>query len=108
MFPGCHTSGERKDIVMMIELVLQDLRTARVRILCSCAFLKVSGIFYLSSISVVLFFFQECLFFIFLKSSKREGNRDNIEQTLAEISYKSSAQNQYTVYINAVTDWVSS
>lgn len=102
MFPGCHTSGERKpeDIVMMIELVLQDLRTARVRILFSCAFLKVSWIFYLSSISVVgYFFFQECVFFIFLKSSKRDGNRDNIEQTLPEISHKLSAHNQYTVSV---------
>lgn len=107
MFPGCHTSGERKDIVMMIELVLQDLRTARVRILFSCAFLKVSWIFYLSSISVVLFF-QECVFFIFFKSSKRDGNRDNIEQTLPEISHKLSAHNQYTVYIHTVADWVSS
>lgn len=65
MFPGCHTSGERKDIVMMIELVLQDLRTARVRILFSCAFLKVSWIFYLSSISVVLFFSRMCIFLFF-------------------------------------------
>lgn len=68
-------------------------RTARVRILFSCAFLKVSWIFYLSSISVVgYFFFQECVFFIFLKSSKRDGNRDNIEQTLPEISHKLSAR----------------
>lgn len=94
---------------MMIELVLQDLRTARVRILCSCAliFKGIWDILPFIDFSCT-FFFQECLFFIFLKSSKREGNRDNIEQTLAEISYKSSAQNQYTVYINAVTDWVSS
>lgn len=46
--------------------------------------------------------------FLFFKPAKREGNRDNIEQTLAEISYKSSAHNQYTVYIHTVTDWVSS
>lgn len=66
-----YTSGERKDIVMMIELVLQDLRTARVRILCSCAFLKVSGIFYLSSISVVLFFSRMSIFYFFKIVKKR-------------------------------------
>lgn len=93
---------------MMIELVLQDLRTARVRILFSCAFLKVSWIFYLSSISVVLFFFKNVYFLFFFKSSKRDGNRDNIEQTLPEISHKLSAHNQYTVYIHTVADWVSS
>lgn len=54
------------------------------------------------------FFFQECVFFIFFKSSKRDGNRDNIEQTLPEISHKLSAHNQYTVYIHTVADWVSS
>lgn len=73
MFPGCHTSGERKDIVMMIELVLQDLHTARVRILFLCAFLKihVSWIFSHSSISVVLFS-HEYAFFIFLNRQKEK------------------------------------
>lgn len=54
------------------------------------------------------FFFKNVYFFIFLKSSKRDGNRDNIEQTLPEISHKLSAHNQYEVYIHTVADWVSS
>lgn len=46
----------------------------------------------------LLFFSRMCIFY-FLKSSKRDGNRDNIEQTLPEISHKLSAHNQYTVSV---------